>query len=139
MDFMVDQQRAALINQDGKFRVSLYKALLFVEAAKAIKSGALNLLHSEKYRSLDEYMIPKADWEANRAAYLQRAQFEDFADCKTTLKALDKALDARYKEINQNFVAGKNPCLTIRANGSFHVSTPKQENDRILLEPATCN
>jgi hypothetical protein len=37
-------------------------------------------------------MIPKADWNANRATYLQRAQLEDFADCKATLKALDKAL-----------------------------------------------
>jgi hypothetical protein len=40
----------------------LYKALFFVEVAEAIKSGALNLLHSEKFRSLDEYMIQKADW-----------------------------------------------------------------------------
>jgi hypothetical protein len=55
------------------------------------------------------------------------------------LKALDKALDARFQETNQNLVSGNNPYLTIRANGSFHVSTPKQENDRILLEPATCN
>lgn len=74
VDFLVDNQRAALTATDGKFRVSLYKALLFVEVAEAIKSGALNLLHSEKFRSLDEYMIQKADWEANRAEYLQRAR-----------------------------------------------------------------
>jgi len=34
--------------------------LLYVEVTEAIKSGALNLVHSEKYRSLDEYLIPKA-------------------------------------------------------------------------------
>lgn len=132
MDFLAEDQRAALTATDGKFRVSLYKALFFVEVAEAIKSGALNLLHSEKFRSLDEYMIPKADWEANRAEYLQRARLEGFADCKAILKALEKALDARYKKTNDNLVAGKNPYLTIRAEGSFHVSTPKQEEVECL-------
>ena len=100
VDFLAEDQRAALTAADSKFRVSLYKALFFVEVAEAIKSGALNLLHSEKFRSLDEYMIQKADWEANRAEYLQRAQLEGFADCKATLKALEKALDARYTGSN---------------------------------------
>jgi TnpA family transposase len=132
VDFLADDQRTALTATDGKFRVSLYKALFFIEVAEAIKSGALNLLHSEKFRSLDEYMIQKADWEANRAEYLQRAQLEGFADCKATLKALEKELDARYKETNQNLIDGKNPYLTIRTDGSFHVSTPKQEEVECL-------
>jgi hypothetical protein len=34
-----------------------------------------NLVHSDKYRSLDEYLIPKAEWDAHRAEYLQRAQW----------------------------------------------------------------
>lgn len=127
VDFLSDEQRAALTGENGKFRVSLYKALLFVEIAHAIKSGVLNLAHSEKYRSLDDYLIPKADWEANRAEYLQRAQLEGFADCKAILSALDQALDARYQQTNQNLKSGKNPYLTVRADGSFHVSTPKQE------------
>jgi flagellar biosynthesis chaperone FliJ len=86
--FLSAEQRAAVMDSDGKIRVSLYKALLFVEVADAIKSGALNLVHSEKYRSLDEYLIPKADWEANRGEYLQRAQLEGFADCRETLEAV---------------------------------------------------
>ncbi|MEN9898584.1 MAG: hypothetical protein RLZZ66_2233 [Pseudomonadota bacterium] len=132
VDFLADDQRAALTATDGKFRVSLYKALFFVEVAKAIKSGALNLLHSEKYRSLDEYMIQKADWEANRAKYLQRARLEGFADYKATLETLEKTLDGRYQKTNQNLIAGKNPYLTIRSDGSFHVSTPKQEEVECL-------
>ena len=130
--FLTNEQRAALTAPDGKFRVSLYKALLFVEIAEAIKSGALNLAHSEKYRSLDEYLIPKADWEARRAEYLQRAQLEGFADCKATLSALDLALDARYQTTNQNLSSGENPYLTIRPDGSFHVSTPKKEEVECL-------
>jgi len=128
IDFLSPEHRSALTTPDGKFRISLYKALLYVSIADAIKSGALNLIHSEKYRALDEYLIPKADWDANRDEYLRRAQLEEFADCKATLGALNQALDASYQETNENLASGNNPCLTVRANGSFHVSTPKQED-----------
>ena len=71
VNFLSAEQRAALTATDGKFRVSLYKTLLYVGIADAIKSGALNLEHSGKYRALDEYLIPKEDWNAHRAEYLQ--------------------------------------------------------------------
>ncbi len=125
-DFLSAAQRTALTGPDGKFRVSLYKVLLYVEIADAIKSGSLNLAHSEKYRSLDDYMIPKADWDARRAEYLQQAQLQEFADCREVLDKLGEALDAQYQEANDRFKSGDNPFLTIRANGTFHVSTPKQ-------------
>ena len=130
--YLSAEQCSALTAPDGRFRISLYKALLFVEIAEAIKSGALNLMHSEKYRSFDEYLIPKAQWEAHRCEYLERARLESFADCKATLSALDQALDARYKKVNENYQSGKNPYLTMRVNGTFHVSTPKQEDVECL-------
>jgi hypothetical protein len=68
-NFLKPEERTALISEDGKFRPSLYKILLFVHVAEAIKSGALNLIHSEKYRSLDDYLIPKTKWEKHRAEY----------------------------------------------------------------------
>ena len=37
-------------------------------------------------RSLEDYLVPKADWEANRGEHLQRAQLEDFADGRANLK-----------------------------------------------------
>ena len=132
VDFLSTEQRAALTGGDGKFRVSLYKALLFVEIAGAIKSGALNLVHSEKYRSLDQYLIPKAEWNAHRTEYLQQAQLDGFSDCSDTLMKFEKELDVRYRETNQNIKSGKNPYLTIRTDGSFHVVTPKQEEVEAL-------
>ena len=41
------------------------------------------------------------------------------------MSALDQALDDRYQQTNQNLKSGKNPYLTVRADGTFHVSTPK--------------
>jgi TnpA family transposase len=125
--FLSPRQQAALTEPEGKFRVSLYKALLYIEVAAALKSGALNLLHSEKYRPLDDYLIPKADWTIHRAEYLRRAQLEAFADGRATLDRLDQALDARYRETHQRLGTGSNPWLTVRADGSFHVGTPKRD------------
>ncbi|SJM90998.1 hypothetical protein CRENPOLYSF1_170044 [Crenothrix polyspora] len=132
--FLTPEQRSLIVAQDGKFRVSLYKALLYLAVADAIKSGVLNLIHSEKYRSLDDYMIPKPDWDANRDEYLYRAELTRYADCQATLKALSQAVDLRYEETNNRFTAGGNPHLTFRGDGTFHVSTPKlEEMDSLSL------
>ena len=45
----LDPKERTAIGKDGKFRVSLYKALLFLHVQSGIKSGALNLEHSYKY------------------------------------------------------------------------------------------
>jgi hypothetical protein len=50
----LDPEEGAAVQKEGKFRVSLYKALLFLHVQSGIKSGALNLEHSYKYRPLDE-------------------------------------------------------------------------------------
>jgi TnpA family transposase len=63
---------------------------------------------------------------------LQRAQLQEFTNCRKTLDGLSLALDAQYQETNQRFKAGDNPFLTMRANGTFHVSTPKQEDTECL-------
>jgi hypothetical protein len=42
----LDPEEQTTVNRDGKFRVSLYKALLFLHVQNGIKSGALNLEHS---------------------------------------------------------------------------------------------
>jgi len=48
------------------------------------------------------------------------------------LNALDQELDARYEQTNKNLLSGKNPHLTQRPDGTFHVSTPKQDEVECL-------
>lgn len=131
-DFLASQERTVLISEDGKFRTSLYKALLFVHVANAVKSGALNLIHSEKYRPLDDYLISKTDWQDNRAEYLERAKLTEFVDCKTVLNSFKSALDKQYQQTNQNFKAGKNPYFSVLKDGKIDIKTPKQEESESL-------
>jgi|GEM_PF-856795 hypothetical protein len=112
LDFLKPEERTVLMSEEGKFKTSLYKVLLFIHVAEAIKSGALNLMHSEKYRT----------------EYLERAKLTVFVDCNATLNTLKSALDEQYQETNQNFKQGKNPYLTVHKDGRIHVKTPKQED-----------
>ncbi len=64
--FLSASEQAAIFNEAGKFQISLYKVLLFAKIAEAIKGGKINLIHSHKYRSLDDYLIPPRSWEDKR-------------------------------------------------------------------------
>jgi TnpA family transposase len=124
--FLSSEERTA-VNKDDKFRVSLYKALLFLHVQNGIKSGALNLEHSYKYRPLDDYLIDRTRWQRDKQHLIERAGLEAFVDPRKTLKELDEALYQHYLTINQNIAEGKNSHIKFKKNGRFTLSTPKQE------------
>jgi hypothetical protein len=77
--FLTGEERTA-VWKDGKFRISLYKALLFRHVAGAIKSGSLNLEQSHKRRPLESYLIDRDRWLAEREQLLDRAGMTGFKD-----------------------------------------------------------
>ena len=89
----------------------------------------LNLQHSYKYRSLDDYLIPKDSWSAHRQSYLQRANLVEVADFRLTLDTLKKELEKQYNQTNQRILSGENPHVHFRKDGSFYVRTPKAEEE----------
>ncbi|HZS49189.1 MAG TPA: Tn3 family transposase [Blastocatellia bacterium] len=124
--FLSDDECDALMD-DGRFQVSLYKALLFAKVADAIKSGALNLVYSHRYRSLDDYLISPDDWTNHRTQYLSRSELNRFADCRQTLQDLSLLLDQQYHQTNDRIERGENAFIKFRPDGSFFVNTPKEE------------
>lgn len=127
LDFLPAGERAVVFDGQGKFQVSLYKVLLFTKVAEAVRAGTLNLVHSHKYRSLDDYLLPQDDWEHHRDDYLKRAELERFGGCERILQELAGALDHQYSKTNRQWQKGHNPLLKFRPNGTFHVMTPKEE------------
>ena len=61
-DFLSEEEKSALVDNENKFRVSLYKALLFIHISDGIRSGILNLKYSYKYKSFEDYLIPKDEF-----------------------------------------------------------------------------
>ncbi|NDY71056.1 Tn3 family transposase [Desulfobacter hydrogenophilus] len=129
VDFLDVKEQKVLISSDGKFRVSLYKVLLFSEIANGIRSGALNLKFSYKYRAFDDYLISQDVWEANKQYLLEKAGLEGVQDFAALEDKLKKALQEQFRETNQNIINGKNEYATIQKDGSLKIKTPKLEKD----------
>ncbi len=127
--FLSARQQELVFDEAGKFRVSLYKALLFIGVADALKAGTLNLSHSHKYRPLDDYLLPRQRWQELRAECLERAELTHIVDPQPALSDLAAELDGRYHDTNRHWLTGDNQLLKLHADGGFHLVTPKEEEN----------
>ena len=103
VDFLTPDDRTA-VSRDGRFSVSLYKALLFLQVQSAIKSGTLNLEHSYKYRPLDAYLIDRERWQRDKPLLIERADLEAFLAPHQVLAELDAALYRQYLTTNAHIL-----------------------------------
>ena len=126
LEFLKPDERVAVAD-NGKFHVSLYKALLFLHTQSAIKSGTLNLEHSYKYRPLDDYLIDRECWQRDKSQLLARASLQDFTDPNRILSELDDTLYQQYLTTNTHILAGDNPLISFDQNHAFRLKTPKQD------------
>ena len=130
IDFLLDNEQDVIFDDKGKFRISLYKSLLFAKTADELKAGTLNLRYSYRYRSLDEYLISKVVWQQDKKEeYLQRAELINFSDIKVVLQMLEDTLDNQYNRVNQNILNKTNELVNFNKNGTFRLTTPKTEID----------
>ena len=124
------ENEANILYIENKFRVSLYKALLFVHMADAIKkSSHLNFIHSYRYKAIQEYLIDEKDWQSQREKLLFNAGLDKVANFNTTIDLLKTLLDDKYKVVNERFLNGKNQHLKIDNNGKTIIATPSIESD----------
>ena len=123
----LNQEQHDAVNYGNTFHISLYKVFLFTHIASALKSGRLNLKHSHKYRTLDDYIISKKRWGKEKDELLERAGLKEFVDPSPLLKILDKALYQQYQTTNKQSLDGNNHHLKIKDKGMFTIATPKQE------------
>jgi TnpA family transposase len=127
--FLDADEAKVVVRGDQIVRISLYKAFLFMHIARALKAGTLNIEHSYKYRSFDDYLISKERWHKEKTDLLKRADLDEFTDPKPIFAQLAAALHAQYVTVNQRFNIGNNLHLKIKANGKFHIATPKQDEE----------
>lgn len=130
--FLEQRELNHLLDSKGKVRPLLYKSLLFFHIADAIKSGEINLAHSYRYLSIDEYLINKKSWQMNRKDYLERAELAAYNSAQETIAPLLKKLDGQYHTVNESINSGKNPYISFNKAGEVIVDTPKVEKIETL-------
>ena len=129
LDFLPPTDREQLVDANGRLRVSLYKALLFVKVVEAIKSGELNVADTYKYRPLDTYLLSCTEWQVNRERLLEQAELTDYSNAADTIGSLAKQLDQEYRTTNGRVINDKNDYVSFRKDGSFFVATPAAEDE----------
>ena len=122
--FIEKPLRKLLYDENGKFRISLYKILLFTAIADGIKSGKVTLTNSYRYLSLNEYLVDEVYWIKNRTALLKRFGLLEMEDLNSILNALKQRLDTSYCQANKNLQEGKNKFLSIGPDDKFILTTP---------------
>lgn len=115
--------------KSNTIKVSLYKIILFIRMAEAIKSGNLNLRHSIRYKAIHEYLIAQDEWENNRHDLITSAGLNHFSDCDKVLAELKVKLDEKYLSVNRKFDGEELKYISIDDLGKVKVSTPKIEHD----------
>lgn len=124
-EFLSDEEKIAVYNSE-KFRVSLYKALLFFHVSDAIKNGTLNLKYSIKYRNFEDYLINKDEWNKNKDTFLKIHELQHLSVFYTFIKPIKEKLENSFKQANNNINNGFNTYFTSTGN-SFILKTPKLE------------
>ena len=125
MEFLKPDERTAVTK--GKFRISLYKALLFIHVRTGIKAGTLNIEYSYKYRPLEDYLISSERWKKDKDRLLERAGLSELADPEKALNNLDEKLFAQYQKTNGRISDESNEHVGFTKIGTLRVATPKLE------------
>lgn len=125
-DFLSPEETQKLFDDKKKFRPSLYKVLLFIHVADAIKSGKLNLKHSYRFKAIQDYMISDKRWSKKRIKLIEKAGLSEFVDVNKVMNENKTKLDNLYNQTNKRFQDGLNPYLTVNEENKLIIKTPAQ-------------
>lgn len=125
-EFLTKREKEAVF-KDGILSISLYKSLLFLHMASGIKSGQLNLVHSYRYRAIQDYLISENVWKEKRATILAQTGLSKHEDGEKRLADIKVSLEERYATVNTRHLAGDNDYLSISKKGRCRVRTPKTD------------
>ena len=124
VDFLNKNEQGRLSEKEDGFNYNLYKILLFKAVFDHIKSGSLNLLFSERYKSVDDYLISSERWKENRDELISRAGLEGLnKDPLEIIGLLKDIADNQYKITNENIADNK--YIKFNAKGVAKITTPK--------------
>jgi TnpA family transposase len=127
LSFLGKEDKKRPFDSEGKFRISLYKSLLFKAVADSIKSGALSLRYSNKYRSFNHYLIPPERWNREKNEILSRVGLKDAHDFKKIIEPLKKHLKTQFKITNENIENKNNQYVKFDKNNVLKITTPRQK------------
>ena len=133
LEFLDEDEKLAVFDSDGKIRVSLYKALLFIHISDGIKSGILNVKYCYKYKSFEEYLIPKDEYQTKKSELLKHHELDHLEDLEKFITPVNEKLESNFKSTNEKIINELNFHIKLN-DDSFSLLTPKLEKTDEQLE-----
>lgn len=116
-----------------------YEVALYLQIEKSIKSGSVTVYNSLSYRSLNDELHPKQDWDKNRNSIIKRLENKLLAtDINDLLNGLSSRLAPRYKEVNDRITSGENKKIKLKHNKQGEVirwTLPYKKSDDGVNNP----
>jgi TnpA family transposase len=101
-----------------------YEFMLYIQIEKALRNGAVTIKDSLSYRSLDDELIGKEDWQENKENILESLSSQLISiDIEQILNQLESLLGNRYHEVNQKISSGINDKIKIKYNKKREVAS----------------
>ncbi len=133
IEFLDEDDKLVLYDSDGKIRVSLYKALLFIYISDGVKSGILNLKYSYKYKSFEKYLIQMDEFSKNKKELLIYHELGNLENFEKFIAPINDKLESNFKSTNEKIINELNFHFKL-TNDSFSLLTPKLEKSDEQLE-----
>ncbi|CAM4497751.1 MAG: hypothetical protein LEGION0403_FIIPPAGN_02529 [Legionella sp.] len=94
-----------------------YEFMLYLHIEDGIKTGSVTIYNSLSYRSLNDELHPKQDWDKNKNSIIKCLENKLLAtDINDILKDLASLLSPRYKEVNGKITSGENNKIKLKQN-----------------------
>ena len=127
LEFLGKNEQKWLFDNEGAMNYNLYKVFLFKAVFDHIKSGTLNLLFSERYKSVDDYLVHAKRWTENKKELIFRAGLEKLnQEPQKIIEQLKNIIDNQYITTNENITG--NPYIKFNTKGIARVTTPKSSD-----------
>ena len=125
--FLHKNEQNLLFDNDGAINYNLYKIFLFKAVFDHLKAGSLNLLFSERYKSVDDYLIHSKRWKEYKKELILRAGLERLDKTPQEIfELLKDIVGNQYKTTNENIT--ENPYIRFSTKGLARVTTPKSSD-----------
>jgi TnpA family transposase len=129
IDFLKPIERKAVLDKNGKVRVSLYKSLLARHLSKGMKNGVVYINHSHEYKAIETYLIDAQTWSEQKFTLLERANFRQLESWETVKGRLENLLTTCFTRTFDRINNGENLWIEKRADQTLRFKTPKKDSN----------
>lgn len=125
--FLKPNERKAVLDNQGKIKISLYKSLLARHLSKGLKNGTVYVKTSHEFKAIDTYLIDGKTWQEQKNSLLERANLRHLESWQTVKEILEKRLTKCFKTTFDKINNGENLWVSKRKNNTLLFKVPTKE------------